>query len=159
MHTPWNILLRKTWVGNIYSNMVICRKLADVRPIITSVITITLESDDIPWSPEWWEGEGLVQDLYPLLPTPSTFYPTFSKEEWFISLVLPPCLLIIPLLSPLWEEEWLVWYLYTTTPSPPILYPEKFNNLSSSRWFGGDSGCLETYIHLYLQHQLLPPNC
>ena len=44
IHTPWNKFLRKPWVGNVYSTMVICRKLADVIPMTTSVITITIKS-------------------------------------------------------------------------------------------------------------------
>ena len=44
MHTPWNSFLRKPWVGNVYSTMVICRKLDDVIPMSTYVITITMKT-------------------------------------------------------------------------------------------------------------------
>ena len=44
MHTPWNIFLRKPWVGNFYSAMVIFIKLAGMRPIPTSAITITIRT-------------------------------------------------------------------------------------------------------------------
>ena len=44
MHTPWNGFLSKPWVVNVYSNMVICSKLAGVIHIYTSVITITIKT-------------------------------------------------------------------------------------------------------------------
>ena len=42
--TPWNSLLRKPWVGYSYSTIVICRKLAGVRPMPTSVINMTIKT-------------------------------------------------------------------------------------------------------------------
>ena len=47
IHTPWNCFLRKPSVGNNLSAVVICRNLACVRLIITSIITITIKSDDL----------------------------------------------------------------------------------------------------------------
>ena len=44
LYTPWNSFLRKTWVVNDYSIMVIRRKLAGLRPMCTSVITITIKT-------------------------------------------------------------------------------------------------------------------
>ena len=44
MHTPWGRLLRKPWVVNVYSAIVICRKLDGVIPMFTSVITITIKT-------------------------------------------------------------------------------------------------------------------
>ena len=79
MHTPWNIFLRKTWVGNFYSTMFICRKLSVLIYMYTYVITVTIKPDYLPWSYELWEGEGMVWYLYPLLPTSSTLYPTLNK--------------------------------------------------------------------------------
>ena len=72
MKTPWGIFLKKPWVGNICFTRVICIKLAAVRPTPASVIIVTIKSDDLTLLPELWEGEGLVRDLDPLIPTPST---------------------------------------------------------------------------------------
>ena len=48
MNTSGNSFLSKPWVGNVLSAMVIYRKLAGVRPITTSVITITIKLDELP---------------------------------------------------------------------------------------------------------------
>ena len=44
MQNAWNSFLKKTWVGNVYSIMVICRKFAGVIPMSTSVVTITMKT-------------------------------------------------------------------------------------------------------------------
>ena len=52
IHTPWNFFLRKPWVLNVYSDMVICRKLAGVIHIPTPGITLTIKtrcSNIITW--------------------------------------------------------------------------------------------------------------
>ena len=68
MHTPWNSFLRKPWVGNFYSTIVICRKLAGVRPMYTSTITIT------------WMAGGIRDGPRPIS-TPPTAVNTFSNIE------------------------------------------------------------------------------
>ena len=49
---PLEYPLEETLGKNAYSNMVICRKLSDVRPMSTYVIIITIKSDDMPRSIE-----------------------------------------------------------------------------------------------------------
>ena len=55
------------------------KKRAGMRPMPTYVITMTIKNDDIPRSPGLWGERGMVQDLYPHLPTPSTLSSTFNK--------------------------------------------------------------------------------
>ena len=42
LHPPWNILLSKPWVVNVYYTMVILRKLAGPRSMFTTVMKITI---------------------------------------------------------------------------------------------------------------------
>ena len=44
LHTPWNRFLGGPWVGNVYSTMVICRKLSGLRPMSTSFIAIAIKT-------------------------------------------------------------------------------------------------------------------
>ena len=78
--TPYNIFLRKTGVGNVYSTMVICRKFAGLRHMSTSVITITIKtwlSTNITWMMGGRRGGLRDRSTSPV--SINTFY---NIEQW-----------------------------------------------------------------------------
>ena len=136
-HTPWNIFLRKPWLGSLYSTMVIWIKLVVLRPMSTSVMNITIKTQ---WSTNitWIMGERR-DVLIPISNSPIIINILSEIVKGILNDILRPTYMsciIIPTISyfnsvilnntswspGLWEEEWLVWYLYPTLPLPPTDY-------------------------------------
>ena len=88
MHAPWNNFLRKPWVRNVYSTMVICRKLAGVIHMPTSVITITIKTR---WSTmiTWMMG-GRRAGPIPRYTYPNTISNLYSIEQGHLVDILRP---------------------------------------------------------------------